>query len=105
MQQRRLIVLFCALISSCVYCQIDRSYAGEEIDTKQVDVPKRGIFGKHWRHQIFDAQSKLSKINNETIAAPTNAVETIADAETIVENSGSREGKCRVEYLQHRRRT
>ncbi len=88
MQQRRLtVLLFCVLISSCVYCQRNRSYDEEEIDEKQLAAPTKGVFGKHWRHKVFDTQSKLSAINNETIA---NAIET------GVENSGSREGKCTV---------
>jgi len=94
MHQRRLVVLlFCVLISSCVYCQLDRSYDEEEIDAKQLVAPTRGVFGKRWRHHVFDAQSKLSEINNETIAAAANAIKTSTD----VENSGSREGKCTVE--------
>lgn len=91
MQQRRLaVLLFCVLISSCVYCQRDRSYDEEEIDEKQLAAPTRGAFGKHWRHKVLDTLSKRSAINNETITAAANAVET------GVENHGSREGKCNI---------
>lgn len=93
MQKRRLIVLLlCVLSSSCVYCQLDNNYVEEEIDAKQVDAPTRGFFGKHWRHQIVDAQSKLSETNNETMAVSAIAEETSTD----VEKSASREGKCTV---------
>ena len=93
MQKRRLIVLlFCVLSSSCVYCQLGNNYVEEEIDAKQVATPTRGFFGKHRRHQIVDARSKLSETNNETIAVSAKAEETSKD----VEKNASREGKFTV---------
>lgn len=92
MQQKRFIVLFVVLISSCVYCQLDHNYAEEEINTKQLTAPTSTSFGKHWRHQIVGDQSKLSKINNETTSTFANAEETSTD----VEKSASRKGKCTV---------